>query len=263
MFHHPSLAGVNHRDQPLPQRPWAMSMIWSDVLFLHWRIEPAVMRDLVPAAFELDLFDDAAWLGVVPFRMTGVRPRLFPALPRYGERANPSNFLELNVRTYVRVNGRPGVLFFSLDAESKLAVRGARRFFHLPYYDAQMQCRPQGDWFDYRSRRTHRDSPPAELSVRYRPLADSAPCQSQPGTLEHFLSERYCLYTLDRGGRVLCGDIHHVPWPLQPAEAEIDTLSMTGGLGLPLSGDPFCAHFAKRVDVVAWRNRAAWLNQVV
>ncbi|REJ66827.1 MAG: DUF2071 domain-containing protein [Planctomycetota bacterium] len=255
MLKHPSLYEIGHRPYPLPKRPWIMAMNWHDLLFMHWDIDPQVMRAIVPAAFELDLFDDRAWLGVVPFRMSDVRPRCVPALPRSGRRANPSHFLELNVRTYVRCGDRPGVLFFSLDAESRLAVRAARRFFHLPYFDARMSMTLPDGGVDFRSHRTHRNAPPADLAVRYRPCPGSTPSPASAGTLEYFLTERYCLYTQDARGRVLRVDIHHVPWPLQAATVDVDELAMTSGVGVELVGPPPLVHFARRLDVVAWRNQ--------
>ncbi len=232
-----------------------MAMVWHDLLFMHWPIDPQLMRGVVPRAFELDLHDRHAWLGIVPFRMSGVRPRCVPALPSLSGRPNPSSFLELNVRTYVRVQGKPGVLFFSLDAESKLAVRVARRCFHLPYFDARMECLPDADdWLHYQSSRTHAGAAPAELSIRYRPDPNGRSQPAEADTLEHFLTERYCLYTQDTQGRVLCGEIHHAPWPLQPAQLETQRIEMTEGIPLPLEGEPPLLHFARRLDVVAWRN---------
>jgi len=222
-----------------------MEMTWSDLLFAHWPVDVERIRALTPAALELDLFDGRAWLGVVPFRMSGVRKIGAPALGFAEE------FLELNLRTYVRHRGEPGVWFFSLDAESALAVAGARALFHLPYFTARMRChlREQGV-FDYRSERAQPGAPSAEVSVRYAPCG--AVSQAERGTLEHFLVERYRLYAIDTGGRVLNGEIDHAPWPLQPARAEfeVETLSRAAGFEA-LSGAPV-AHFAARVDVRAW-----------
>ncbi len=231
-------------------------MIWSDLLFAHWALEPAALRRLIPTAFELDTYEDRAWLGIVPFGMRGVRPRGLPAIPRFVPAPNPSRFLELNVRTYVRYQGKPGVLFFSLDAASPLAVWGARRFFHLPYFHARMASISDADgWLCYRSARTDPAAAPASLSMRYRPARGSSPAPGQPGTLANWLTERYCLYTQDPRGRVLCGEIHHLPWPLQEAECEIQDLNMTSALGIDLSGPPATLYFARRLDVVAWWNQ--------
>src|SRR5688572_8640413 len=200
-----------HRPWPAPARPWSVFMRWHELLFMHWPLPAAALRPLIPAGLELDTFDGAAWLGVVPFRMSHIRHRLLPPVP--GTAALP----ELNVRTYVTAGGKPGVWFFSLDAASRLAVRGARWRFHLPYYDAVMSCpRDDSGTIAYQSTRTHRNAPPARFAARYRPIGP--PVRAGAGTLEHFLTERYCLYSADAAGQVFRGEITHVPWPLQPAE---------------------------------------------
>jgi uncharacterized protein YqjF (DUF2071 family) len=220
-----------------------MAQSWHDLLFAHWAIPAETLRPTLPTALTLDTFEDRAWLGIVPFRMSGVRLRWLPPLP------GASAFPELNVRTYVVQDGKPGVYFFSLDAASPLAVAAARAWFHLPYFRARMSCVAEDGGIRYASVRTHRGAPAAELRARYRPLtiAESA----APGTLAHWLTERYCLYSVDGRGRVWRGDIHHAPWPLQRAEAEFESNRMTRLLGLTLSGAPLL-HFARRLDVVAW-----------
>jgi uncharacterized protein YqjF (DUF2071 family) len=207
---------------------------WRDVLFLHWPVKPEALRPLVPPELELDLYDRRAWLGVVPFRMTHIRLRGLPPLP------GTAAFLELNVRTYVRKGGRGGVYFLSLDAANGLAVAVARRWFGLPYYRARMSFRREGEWFRYASRRTHRGAPPAEFRGRYRPTGPVA--RARPGELEHFLVERYALFAVRRG-RVVRGDVAHEPWPLQRAEAEVETNTMSP---VALAGDPL-PHFAREV----------------
>jgi len=225
-------------------------MRWQDLLFAHWRVDPSVLRPLLPSGLELDLRDGEAWLGVVPFQMTGVRPRFTPVLPGI------SAFPELNLRIYVRAGGHAGVWFFSLDAASRLAVRAARATFHLPYFDAAMECDVAADGsVTYASRRTHRDVVSAELRGRYRPVGPVF--SAAPGTLEHWLTERYCLYSADPKGRLYRGDIAHAPWPLQPAQAEWDTCRMTGLLGIDLPSVPEHVLYARSLDVRAW-----WLTRV-
>jgi uncharacterized protein YqjF (DUF2071 family) len=239
-----------------------MVMRWLDLLFAHWPVDPSALRPLVPEGLELDTFDGRAWLGVVPFRMTGVRPLGCPPLP------GVSAFAELNVRTYVRCReghagrgseagseGKPGVWFFSLDAASRLAVRGARWTFHLPYLDARMRVEETDGWIRYESRRTHRGAPPGVFRARYRPVGESY--RSEPGDLDHWLTERYCLYSQDRRGRLYRGNIHHLPWPLRRAEAEIEEDTLTEPLGttgatLERPDREPLLHFARRLDVVAW-----------
>lgn len=263
-----ALRATEHRPWPMPARSWTMAQVWHDLLFAHWPIEAARMRELVPSELDLDLFDDRAWLGLVPFRMSGVRLRGTPALPWL------SAFPELNLRTYVRCRGVRGVWFFALEAANPIAVEVARRWFHLPYFHARMRCerepaeqatpsgvpaRPRSADEDrsivsYASSRTHRGAPPAELVARYGP---SGPVElARDGSLEHWLTERYCLYTLDDRRRVLRGDIQHAPWPLQPARADFDRSTLPGAFGFEPRGAPHL-HFARRLDVVVWSLRHA------
>ena len=215
-------------------------MSWWDLAFLHWSLAPDVLRARIPPGLELDTFEGEAFLGVVPFHMTGVRPRFAPPLP------GVSSFVELNVRTYVVAGGKPGVWFFSLDATSRLAVRGARWSFHLPYFDARMWSTREEGFVRYRSERVHRGAPEARFAARYRGIG------SARGTdLERWLTERYCLYS-SKEGRLFRGDIHHRPWPLESAEVEIETLDMTRLLGIELPPTPQLVHFAERLDVVGW-----------
>ena len=224
----------------MPDRPWIMTQTWNDLLFAHWRVERARLRELVPRPLDLDLHHGEAWLGIVPFHMTNVAPRFVPPLPWL------SAFPELNVRTYVTARGKPGVYFFSLDATNSLAVAGARRFFHLPYFAAEMSLESRDGWINYESRRVDSD---ATFLARYRP--DGEVFQPYAGTLEHFLTERYCLHTIDASGRVCTVDIHHPPWPLQRAAAEITTNTMAASAGMTVGGEPLL-HFAKRQDMVGW-----------
>ena len=222
-------------------------MRWQDLLFMHWPVREDVLRPLIPPALTLDTFDGSAWLGVVPFRMSGVRPRFVPEVPWL------SGFPELNVRTYVSADGKPGIWFFSLDAHSPIAVRVARATFHLPYFEARMSYHVVGEEVRYRSVRTHRGAKEARFAARYRPVGD--PFESRPETLEHFLTERYFLYAADKRGNVRRGVIHHRLWPLHPAEAEIETLAMTQQLGVVLPKKAPILHFSKRLDVLAWLPR--------
>lgn len=238
---------TEHRPYPLPKGTGAISMSWHDLLFMHWSVPYDALRSLILPALSLDTFDDDAWLAVVPFRMSGVRPRFLPGVPWL------SDFPELNLRTYVTVNGRPGVWFFSLDAHNPVAVRLARTTFFLPYYDARMTCRISGGEVHYVSVRTHRNAPKAAFRGSYRPAGE--PLDTGSGTLEYFLTERYCLYSADRRSRIWRGDIHHAPWPLQPAEAEIPTLQMTGQIGLEHPDTEPILHFSKRLDMLAWAPR--------
>jgi len=240
------LGETAHRPTPLPAGPWVMFQRWHDLLFAHWQVTPEVLRRELPTGLELELFEGQAWLGVVPFRMSKVRLRGTPALPGL------SAFPELNVRTYVRHRGKRGVWFFSLEAANRRAVRVARSWFHLPYFDATMELVERDGEIHYRSKRTHRGAPAAELVARYAP---TAPVElAQPGSLEEFLTARYALFA--RGPRgLLCGEIHHRPWPLQPARAAFEHNTMAAGLRLPLDAAPAHLAFARSLDVVVWAPR--------
>jgi uncharacterized protein len=244
------LSQTEHRPYPLPEGPWVLRMRWHDLLFMHWPVPEEILRTMIPASLRLDTFDGSAWLGVVPFRMEGVRPRFLPAVPPL------SSFPELNLRTYVTHEGKPGIWFFSLDAHNPTAVRLARATFGLPYFDAKMSCRVSEDEVRYGSVRTHKGAPPARLVVSYRPAGE--PFDSRPGTLENFLTERYCLYSAGVAnrasgtGRVRRGDIHHLMWPLQPAAVEVEELEMTAQVGVTLPDTGPTLHYARRLDVVAW-----------
>ncbi len=241
------LGEVGHRPYPVSVGTWAMGMTWMDLLFMHWPVDAEALRPLVPPSLDIDTFDGSAWLGVVPFRMTGVRPHFLPAV------SGVSNFPEINLRTYVKAGDRPGVWFFSLDAHNRLAVRLARATFHLPYFDAEMSCDVSGGEISYRSVRTHRDAPPAEFDARYRPAGETF--ESGRGTIENFLTERYCLYSADKKDVVRRGEVHHQMWPLQPAEVEVRKLSMTRQIGLELPETDPILHFSRRLDVLAWLPR--------
>jgi uncharacterized protein len=240
-FNYDILKETAHRPWPLPGSPWLMTQTWHDLLFAHWPVEAAALRPLVPAPFELDLCEGQAWVAVVPFHMTNVAPRGVPALPWL------SAFPELNVRTYVRMNGRGGVYFFSLDATNPVAVGVARTLVHLPYFTATMNVDEKDGWIDYRSIRS---TDGAEFAGRYRPTGLAEP--PVPGSLEHFLTERYCLFTVNDAGRPFSLDIHHPPWPLQRAEAEITVNTMARAAGIRLPPVAPLLHFSKRQDMVAW-----------
>ena len=243
-FNHRILTEAGHRPWPMPDTPWVMRQTWHDLLFAHWGVDPSVLRPLVPRGFPVDTFDGQAWVGIVPFEMSNVAPRAVPALPWL------SAFPELNVRTYVTLDGKPGVYFFSLDASNTVAVEAARVLAHLPYFAAAMAVDPRDGWIHYRSRRTDRRGAPAALTGRYRPT--DGPRPPAGGTLEYFLTERYCLYTFDERLRLHRADIQHPPWPLREASAAIGLNTMTAPFGIDLEGEPLL-HLAHRQDVLIWR----------
>ncbi|HWU88225.1 MAG TPA: DUF2071 domain-containing protein [Kofleriaceae bacterium] len=215
---------------------------WHDLTFLHWRVPPAVLRPLVPAMLEIDTFEGDAFIGLVPFTMTKVRPWWAPPLPGI------NNFHETNVRTYVHHRGaRPGVWFLSLDAASFLAVIAARVLWRLPYHQARMTLEKRDGEVRYASERKWPGPLPGTCRVRCRPLGEPAP--AQPGTLEHFLAERYLLYTSTRRGGLLCGAVHHTPYPLQPAEVLACEETLIAAAGIVRPAEVPIAHYASEVAV--------------
>jgi len=255
------LRSTAHRPWPLPDRRWIMFQRWNDLLFAHWALEPERVRPLVPPELELDLFDGRAWLGIIPFWMSKVHVRGLPALPGSG------TFAEMNLRTYVRlpldargqskehpapgISGRdeiskPGVYFFSLDAASLQAVLAARLSFGLPYFWSKMSVKNWVvDQIEYSSIR-RQEPRPADVRVNYAP---DGPLMEGKSELEIFLTERYCLYVVRRG-HVHRAQIHHLPWPLQPAEAEFQENTLAARHGFELSELPTALYFAKKLDVL-------------
>lgn len=219
-----------------------MVQTWLDLLFAHWPVDRALLRSIVPSAFDLDLYDGQAYVAVVPFSMTNVTFRGIPALPLV------STFPEMNVRTYVRVEDKPGIYFFSLDAASSLAVRMARLWLNLPYHRAEMSSVARADTVEYRSRRL---GEPAEFAATYEPKGSEE--DPRPGSIEHFLTERYCLYAIDRSARPYRLDIHHLPWRLRSADARFDRNTVAAAAGIALPASAPLLHFSKRQDMVAWR----------
>ena len=230
-------------------RPWVMRMRWLDLLFAHWPVDADTLAARLPAGLELDIRDGQAWLGIVPFTMADVAPRGLPPLGRFSE------FPEINVRTYVTHRGSPGIFFLSLDAASRSTVEGARRVFHLPYFNARMSSTRADGTINYRSRRADRRGSPASFEARFRP---TGPVETAAdGSLEVWLTDRKRLFSVDRRGRIWRTEIEHPSWPLQPAEAEVGGNTMAAAAGLLLPGRPPHLRFASRLDVRAWPPRPA------
>lgn len=223
-----------------------MRQRWRDLLFLHWPVPPEWVQRSLPPGLTVDLFQGHAYIGLVPFRMQGVRPVWSPSVPGL------SDFLECNVRTYVHRGGAgPGVWFYSLDAANPIAVLLARTLWKLPYFHARMQVeRASRNIIDYKTARLYPPPTPASTAVRYAPTG--APSSAEPGSLEHFLVERYILYAYARG-RLWRGRVHHSPYPLQ--SAGLDTLedTLVAAAGFPVrevvSARPSLVHYAAGVDV--------------
>ena len=232
----------SHRLWPVPHYPWTMKQTWSDLLFAHYPIEYEALRKLVPECLPLDSYNGVYWVGVVPFRMSGVRLRGLPPVP------GTDKFPELNVRTYVTLNGKPGVYFFSLDAANWPAVKGAKMLYHLPYWHADMEINTSDNDVVFKS--TRRNEAEIGLACSYRPTSE--PFQTTAGSLEEWMVERYCFYTLNRSGIPLRCDILHEPWIIQTAEAEFSYHTILSNQGIEVASTKPTLHFAKKIEVRAW-----------
>jgi uncharacterized protein YqjF (DUF2071 family) len=233
-----------HRPWPKPATAWRLRQRWSRLLFAHWPIPATEIQAKLPLGLRVDTLDNTAWLGVVPFTMDRVRFRT--AGQRSLRIPTAHNFPELNLRTYVTgPDGRAGVYFFSLDAGSLLAVIGARIAFALPYFWANMHERIEGDTIHYRSRRLI--GPSANFAASYRTLGKPAPDDD----LRRFLTERYALF-VRRFGSVQIGEIHHRPWQLEQAEAEITTNTLPQSFGFTLPPSPPILHYSREIEMEAW-----------
>jgi uncharacterized protein YqjF (DUF2071 family) len=237
------LFATAHRPWPPPMTPWVMTQMWKDLLFLNYPVEPELMRSLVPECLMLDTYQHQAWVSVVPFLITRLRPPGVPAVPWI------SAFPELNVRTYVTYQGKPGVYFFSLDAGNLSAVWGARVFYRLPYWHADMAVEGKGSsQVEYRSKRIHGPKP-AEFVGKYGPIGPVR--TSVPGSLASFLTDRYCLYAWNRE-KLYRAEIHHLPWPLQEARAEIETNSVAKVAGIEVDESRCVMQFSRKLKVLLW-----------
>jgi uncharacterized protein YqjF (DUF2071 family) len=230
----------DHRPWPLPDgTPWIMGQTWERLLFAHWRVPIEQLRPVVHPSIPIDIFDGSAWIGVTPFTVTGFHPRGTPPPPLV------SSFHEINVRTYSTIDGKPGIYFLSLDAASRAAVHAARKLYRIPYFHADIEA---DDTIRYHAER--KEDPPAAFEAEYRPTSEAF--TAEPGSFEHWATERYCLYTLDEEQRINRGEIHHPPWPLQHARADIVRNTMTAPYGIDLQHDDPILHYAHRQDVVFW-----------
>lgn len=223
-------------------------MSWANLAFLHWPMPADALRAKLPPELELDTHDGTAWLGIVPFEMRDVHPGGMPAFPTTRE------FPEVNVRTYVRHNGRAGVWFASLDAASLLAVIGARATTGLPYFHARMSSRADASGVTYASDRRAARAPKASLRVRYGPTGDVF--TSTAGSLEHFLTERYSIF-IKRASKLKRLDVEHVPWPLQNGFGEVSVNTMAHAAGLTLPDQKPHVLFSRQLQVVAHTPRPA------
>jgi uncharacterized protein len=237
-----ALAETDHRPWALPPGDWRLGQTWESLLFAHWPVPVSAIGALVPPALEVETYEGDAWLGITPFLLRGLRVRGTLPLPI------ASTFPELNVRTYVTVDGKPGIFFLSLDAASGLAVAGARRLYKLPYFRARMSLQQRGTRVTFESTRSEAGAHRRAFQASYRPVGPTFEAQS--GTLEYFLTERYCLYTVE-GRRLYRAEIHHPPWQISPADALIEENTMVPApVELPQAGP--LLHYSPRQDALVW-----------
>lgn len=238
------LSSTSHRPWPLPSAHWTMTQRWNDLLFAHWPVPASEIAPLIPPDLVIDTFDGSAWVGVVPFWMDQIHTRGLPAIP------GANRFPELNLRTYVREphSNMSGVYFFSLDAGNPLAVAAARAVYKLPYYWSKMSIEHTGNReFLYNSERRFAKHS-ARVRVRYRSLGQAVDKQG----LEQFLTERYALYTADKGGALFKGNIHHLPWPLERAEADFEINELPAAHGISLPDTAPILHYSRELVVYVW-----------
>lgn len=224
--------------------PWVVAMDWVDTLFLHWPVPADALRDLVPRDLRLDTFDGAAWVSIVAFDIARARPRGMPPAVAW------RRFPEINVRTYLSDAERSGIWFFSLDADSRLAVVLGRRFVHLPYYRASIRSASERNSLSFRLERTHRGAPAARFEAQAS--FGGEPRAAAPGTLEHWLVERYSFFTTGPRGRTLRCDVAHHPWPIRDAVVRSGENSLLEAAGIMRPASAPLAHASSGVVTRAW-----------
>jgi len=243
------LLRTSHKPRPLPAGRWLITQRWNDLLFAHWPVAVAQIAPLLPEGVQVDTYMGSAWLGLVPFWLDRIKVRGIPPLP--GARSFP----DLNLRTYVRDErtGTPGLFFFSLDASNLLAVAVARSFFHLPCHWAEMRLEQRSEReFSFYSRRRFSDKP-VFFKARYRGLGPTHKLvEHRSGSLEYFLTERHCLFSRNRAGQAVRSNLHHVPWPLEEAEAEIERNDLAESIGIQLPNQDPVLHYSRRLAVYIW-----------
>ncbi|MGG1398021.1 DUF2071 domain-containing protein [Bacillus salipaludis] len=235
---------VGHRSWPLPSKYWIMRQTWSNILFLHWPIPLNILRPHIPSSLQIDTFNGSAWIGVIVFVLEGIFPRGISSI------SLTPKFPEMNVRTYVTCDGKPGIYFLSIDVENWASLKIAKRWFHLPYYSAQVSFRKEGQSFHIHSSRNGNFNTPITFKGKYVPVSEVY--FPKEGTLDHWLTERYCLYSSNNGDNIYCGEIHHLPWPLQKAEMEIFRNTLLSPFHFDISEVDPIVHFSTGVESLMW-----------
>lgn len=239
---------TEHRPYPPPGGAWAGFQSWRHLLFLHWPVEGGIVRPYIPDGLELDTFDGQAWISVVPFRIREARARGLPPIPGF------SSVDEINVRTYVRNrHGKKGVFFLKIGASKWWVAAGARMIFKLPYLSASISMQSEADRFQLKVSWDHNRgarSVTEQFDCGYRPGPEKV--ELKPGTLDYWLTERYCLFTAGGNGAIKIGEIHHRPWLLHPVEVDIAANTLLSDHGISLNGNPSIAAYSSRQDAILW-----------
>ncbi len=241
MFH-PAFVHSEHRPWPPPRRPWMLQQTWTNVLSMHWPVAPSALKRFVPSALELQEHDDTGWLSVIALQIEAMRFRALPSLPGL------STFPQLNLRTYVQCEGKPGVWFLRVDADNPLAAWGARELLHLPYVFSSIMAEESDGAHCFTATRKEDDT---AFRARYRPRSESY--ESPPGSLAHVLMERYCQYSLGSKGQLLRTELHHQTWPLHDVDVDVEqnTLFASHALDAP-AASPSVALYTRRLEAVIW-----------
>jgi uncharacterized protein YqjF (DUF2071 family) len=232
-----------HRPWPLPKAPWVQQQRWNHLLFAHWPVPADSLRARLPPGLELDFYEGQAWLSIHPFVITDLRARGLPPIPGW------SSFPEVDVRTYAVLNGKPGVWYFGMYAPRPLLAAAARLVYHMPYFAADVEASREGDRFQVGCR-ADEDVGAAEWEAAYRPTSEAR--ELAEGTLDHWLLERWAMFTADRSGAVHVTEIHRLPWLVREVEAEIRRNTLAASLGLDLPPDDALLHFSDGADVLIW-----------
>ncbi len=229
-----------HRPWLMPGQTWVMTQTWQKLLFAHWPIPSELLAPFIPAGLQLDTYEGSAWISIVPFKM-GFRLRYSPYSVTFGE---------LNVRTYVIKDGKPGVFFFSLDASDLFTVLTARHTYALPYHLARIQLKVSGQSVSFSSQRSKALPNQHGFKANYEPTSDIY--YASENTLEYWLTERYCLYSVTPDGSIYRGEVHHLPWALQQAQAQIEENTILAPTGLALPKQAAILHYVEHLDIVIW-----------
>lgn len=235
------LKSTEHRNYPLPKEPWAAMQDWEHLLFMHWPVYKAFIEPHIPADLELDTFDGDAWISIIPFKVNKMKVRKLPPIPFLYP------FLEVNVRTYVKKDGIPGVYFFSMDASKLLAVLGGK-IGTLPYFHANMKLKKRAKKFYFKSKRKNDEK--ESLISNYKLIGKST--VHAKGSIDHWLLERYALWSY-KFDTLFRGDIHHKEWKVQPAEVNIDQETVTSFLPNNVYTTQPLVHYARSKRVFIWK----------